>query len=382
MTPHALPSRLWRAPGRWFWLGVWAAVFGASLWQYRGTLGAGFEGYDPGIGAHDSRMVLRLAREPTPVPYFARTFSPAGAFYRPGSVVWYWTLCRLLGDRPTAWRVFALATHAAAATLLAILLSMIAGSRAPGVLAAGWFVWRGEHWEVITWLAAQVDTAMAALCLAALVALWREQWNWRWRVAGSSLLALMALLTKESAVAVLAFIAATAPLWPISRGPRARALALGAFGLAGAIYLAARVAALGALTPAPQTAVQPPMGANLHAYLHLAWPPAAWIRAFPPLSLGWMILLVTPFWKCLFDHAVYYGGAVLLLWRAWRPTALFALWILLTPLPALPSLIMGSRYEYLASMGWAALAGLLIWQSGQMAVRFARARRGRALASA
>jgi hypothetical protein len=373
-------SRLWRAPGRWFWLGVWLVVFLASLWQYRATLRGDFEDYDWTSGtSKDTRLMLSLAHQPSPLPYFRQALPPVHAFYRPGTVVWFWVEARVLGYRPTAWRVASVALHAAVITLWAILVALAAGSRAPALLAAACFAWRGQHEEVLTWIATQPDLPVAALCLAALLVLWRPRWAWGWRVAVGAALSLIAVFTKESAAALFIFVALTVALWPVREGARRRALAVAGFALVAGAYLLARRMALGELFGALKEGNLPPLRANLHVYLRMIWPPALSLIVFlPSLSLGWMILLTTSFWRVLVQHVVYYGGAAVLLRRAWRPAALFALWILATPLPTLPGLMLGERYAYLPTMGWAALAGLLLWQLGKIAIQAVRTRWGRA----
>ena len=369
-------SRAWRAPGRWFWRGVWGGAVRASHWQYRATLRGGIEDYDPTrYGWRDSRLAMRMAREEPPWPYFVRPLPPINIYYRPGAVMWYWAGMRLLGERPTAWRVWALAVEATTATLLALLVAVCAGSRAPALLAAAWFVLYGQHFEVLTWIGTQADLPAAALGLGALAVLWRGRWRWRWRVAASSVLLLMGLLTKETATGILLFAVLSAPLWPVPARARDRALAVGAFAFAAALYLAARHAALGELFAGLKQPGLPPLRANLRAFVHLVWPLASAPQVFASsLSLGWILLLTSSLWRLVWLHLVYYGGAALLFWRAWRPTALFGAWVALTPLPALPLLVMGSRYEYLPSMGWGALGGLLLWQAGGAALALARAR--------
>jgi hypothetical protein len=356
----------WRMPGRWFWPGVWAIVLLVSLGQYRHTLSGGFQEYDP-IKADwaDTQLVLSLAREATLLEYFVKPLPRTGIYYRPGTVAWFWVVWRLLGDRPMVWRLLGLAVHAGVATLLGFLVYICAGSRAPGALAALAFALWGTHGQAVSWMACQPDLVASALSIGAIIVLWWDRWPWRTRVPLSVGLFALAILTKEPAAYAPVFVAATAPLWPVRDSARRRVAALGAFFVVGVLYLGVRYHVLGGLVRGVRAPGLLPIAASLRGYARLLWPPMHALLLFlPSLRLGWLLLLTESLWRLVWQHVLYYGGAVLLLWRARRATLIFALWLLISPLPVFHCMLVGDRYMYLPSMGWPALAGLLIWQVG------------------
>jgi len=364
-------------PGGWFWTGLWCLVVAASLWQYRHTLRASLEEYDPSSATtRDSyRLVVMLPHEGL-LRYATGPFFPTGIYYRPLSAAYFWARHRALGVEPLGWRLVAMAWHAAAVTLLGLLVATCAGSRTPGVLAAGWFAWRGAHSEVVTWIAANPDLVAASMSLASVIVLWRVRWPYWLRVGGAAGLLLGALLTKESAAFMPVFFAATVWLWPVPEGAKRRALALGILAAVSLAYLGVYFSAVGNPAGPAGGSNLPALSSCLRRYAHLMWPPILMLRVFSPcLQLGWLLLLSAALWELVWQHLVYYGGASLLLSRARRAALIFATWLMLAPLPTLHCLSLpDERYLYPASMGWAALAGLLMWQAGRVAATAVRAR--------
>jgi len=213
--------------------------------------------------------------------YYASDVDRMGlGYYRPVALLSNEADWRRSGGAPLAFHLTNLALHAACTGLVfALGRILVPGGAIPAAVAAALFALHPAHAESVAFISGRVDPLATLFGLAALAAHLvgrRRAHAWPWRAAAGAAW-LLALLSKEMAVSV----PLVAALLDLARGERRGWLASYVpYGVAAALYLPLRVAALGALTTAAPS------------WVHVAWwrPPVvlgsylAW-TVFPPPGL-------------------------------------------------------------------------------------------------
>lgn len=305
----------------------------------------------------------------TTVPPFKR-----GSYYRPVWQIWATLSFTLHGLRPAAWHANVVIVHLLVTALLFPVARRITGRADAAIVAALLFGLHPVHGEVVAWIAGANASLSAVPFLIALLLGWRSferDGSARLRALGGSVLAfVVALLTKEDAIALPGVLALTtlAIPWPGRERPSLReiALTLMPYLVAILIYLPVRVLALGSLS---RTASELPLPTLL--------------CALPRAVLGLLALLVAPVnlaleyprWPRpdtgladlplpLVILGIIAIGLGLLVRRDRRVGAALAFLLPLTPLLDLRRLPRGElwhdRLLYLPSIGFVILLALLV----------------------
>jgi tetratricopeptide (TPR) repeat protein len=367
-APPAPASTDWRAA---------VLVLVAALAAYVNSLGNGFVWDDPIILSRQL-VVFRSAGDVLAPPRDIPQFSPD--YYRPLTIATYLFDRAVGGERPFAFHLSVVATHALAALLVwafaAQLLAASArqrGARAPddsaqrvGALCAGLlFAVHPVHTESVAWAAGRSDVLATTFLLAALLA--QGAWS-SWRgTAASGGAALAALGAKETGVALYPLaLLRDLLLPPTSRRRRDDWLrAYAGLALAGLVYVGLRHHALGEAIGSVPHAAPVVRGAGeviaaIGTYVGLLlWPSPlnAYIDAIPSGPLPWLAA------------ALFAAASVVAASRWWQRgdgLPLFALaWVALTLVPSLailwkiPDAPLAERYLYLPSVGFCLLIGTL-----------------------
>ncbi len=177
-------------------------------------------------------------------------------YYRPVILAANCLHWQLSGGSPWLFHLANLLTHAACAALLAAVALLLGLPAGVALLAGGIHALHPAHSEAVSWISGRTDLSAALftyLTLALLLLAKRARRAGAWLTAAAGLSALLALASKESAVALL-LVAPVVVLLPprallADSGPsdgRVRRLAWASLGAAVLIYLALRIAALGA----------------------------------------------------------------------------------------------------------------------------------------
>jgi hypothetical protein len=159
----------------------------------------------------DDHVFLAFARHAgNPFVAFVRD-QHGGEFYRPLPMLVWWVLGRAGAAWPFA--LLALALHAAAAGLVAALVTALGRGRCAALVAAALFALAPQNLEAAYWYAASADLLATTFTLASLVVLVRRP-----GVIPSAVLALAAYLSKESALVLpaLALVVLAAAPMPVS----------------------------------------------------------------------------------------------------------------------------------------------------------------------
>jgi hypothetical protein len=296
----------------------------------------------------DDHVFLAFARHaPNPLWAFVRD-QHGGEFYRPVPMLVWWVLGRAFGGASWPFAALALALHVATATLLGVLLVGLGRSRPTGFLAAALFLLAPQNTEAAYWYAANTDLLATTFTLAALVVLLGRSSA---SMGASAVLALIAYLSKESALILPALALVVLSAAPAPSSWRRRSLRiLPHAGLAIAVVVMRRRVLGGWGGPGDPSAS---LGAKLlqiaNGLVHVGTGsdllpvPLAW-----GLGVGALALLIV---------ASARAG-----WRGrtrapWAPLIFTAL--ALVPLAA-AGWIVGARYFYLpaAGLAWAAAEAL------------------------
>jgi tetratricopeptide (TPR) repeat protein len=307
----------------------------------------------------------------------------AGNYYRPVSLLWLLLNRTLWGTDPTGWHLLVVVLHALDAGCVYLLARKILRQNSAAWLAGAVFALHPVHVESVAWAAGFTDPLFTLLVLASFLCYLqarecpgRRVW---WGLA-SFLAYALAAFAKEPALTLplLVFAHAAISVPPAGTSSDTRSLSArlrGGLGSAApylavtAVYLAARVAVLGALsydmTPLPLGTVLATLPRVLWSYLKLLlWPVG--LSAFydvPYVRPSQVSLVLLPM------AGVSVAAVGLWLWsRSSRAAAVATSWLVL-PLLVLLNLrafqedeIVHDRYLYLASVGFALLLGLA-WQS-------------------
>jgi hypothetical protein len=291
----------------------------------------------------DDHLFLTFARlAPGPFgPFIADHHG--GEYYRPLPMAAWWLLARLGGG---AWpfALWALALHATAAGLTALLAGRLVDARAALVAGALFLVAPGPR-EAASWYAASTDLMATVAVLGSVLCGLRRT---RGAYVGSLALAAVAYLSKESAVVLPVLVAAGDRLISRDRSPPRslnRALPHAILAL---LYLAARHAIL-----------RGPGGAGDEAA-------PLWARALQ-IGSGLVHALVGEHEA---PQAVLWplGGAALL-WSAWaarhRQLRFALVWTLVSLAPLFAAgWVVGERYFYLPAVGLTILLASQLWARG------------------
>jgi tetratricopeptide (TPR) repeat protein len=352
---------------------------------YVSTLSFGFV-YDDEILIVNNRMILSAQSIPS---YFTRHLAQLlnpyalGNYYRPVQLLWLLLNRTLWGTNPIGWHFSVVALHALDAGCVYLLARKILRGKSAAWLAGAVFALHPVHVESVAWATGFIDPLFALLVLASflcyLEARRRAARRILWELA--SLLAYaLAAFAKEPALTLPLLIFAYAAIIgaPTETSPEVRTrTARLRIGLAAAapylavtaVYLAARVAVLGALsydyTPLPLGTVLATLPSVLWSYLKLLlW--SVGLSAFydvPYVQPTEASLILLP--------AAGVAGVAVGLWmwsRSSRAAAVATSWLVLPllivlNLRALPQdEFVHDRYVYLASVGFALLVGLA-WES-------------------
>lgn len=273
----------------------------------------------------------------------------APRFYRPLFLLLLRMIDAVFGLWTPGWHLVLLLCHLAAAAMVYWLVRQWRGEQF-ALVAAALFALHPVHAEVVSWVSAISEPALAIVLIGSLILARREGAR---NLVAALLLFAAGLLLKETAVVwpVVIFLALYDGL---DRSLRRTAPFIGV----AVSYLLLRVAVLGSVTTPLLRSVKPDASyvptALSHYFFHLVWPMG--LSTYCELHPSWLYLLcVLPLLAALAWIALrgqYERAAVL---------------ILLMPL--LPALNLGSlqldalvqdRYLYLPSVGFVMLAALLL----------------------
>jgi tetratricopeptide (TPR) repeat protein len=310
--------------------------------------------------------------------------SQPAPYYRPLTRATF-VLDRLAwGLDPLPYHLENLALHLLAALALLALARRVAPDPGAALLAALLFAVHPVNAESVDFVVARNNAMVALFMILACIA-WMEARasGRRLPLAASAGLFLLALLSKETGMMLLPFLAAMELAGPVREGEalRARLLRLAPFAGVAGIYLLARVLVLSTVLGAGAAGAG--MGAAIvrvaHAvprYLALVLFPApltiyhpdpeTFLPGLPALAAAWALL----------------GAVVSLLVRQRRPATRFGLlWFAVNLLPvsglvAIPSAPIAERFLYVPAIGLWIVAG------DQVAALSARVRRRGAIAAA
>jgi len=373
------------------WLGL---VLLLSFWYYWPSLrwpvtvhtgagggrptGAGIE--DPG----DTRAILGAVgrvRAPRDLARWVTSQWTHGAsnYYRPVTLASTWLDYTVWGERALGYRLHNLLLQLANALLLGAVVMQVAGAFWPGAAASLLLVLSPTASAATTWVAGRGDLLAAFFFLVALLALLsigpRERRRYLWPLAIVAFL--LALGSKEIAVALPALVTAWVFFWPrpLSRGGRAL-IALSLWAALGAFWVL-RTHALGTATSTALSLEQLRSQVAWRNYAQfLAHPVTAWYYEFP--WIGWLSLLTPSFWLFILGQLAYWGCAALLLATAPAATIAFFLWkvIVTPPILGAPYFFAWKHYWYLPHLGSAALGGLAAWRVAAAPAGWRRRRKG------
>jgi hypothetical protein len=311
------------------------------IWLFGLVAGLAFLAYLPALSLpfiSDDYLQIELARQWGPVSGWpALAAEPLYRARATSLVLTYWTE-RAFGFSPTPFNLSSLLLHILNTWMLYLLSRRLGLARLPSALAAGFFAVQEGHQEAVIWYAAVHDLLVFFFAVATLLAWLRYCDTSRWRHYALAFgCFLLALLSKESAVAVVPLLVLLAP------EPRRAWKAALPFAVAAA------------------------------GYFGLAWAGRSAHQHFGDGTFA----LTAPFWITLWNSTgrlLWIWGllalAALLVWRdrTWtRTLKIAAAWMLLfllpysflTYMPRVPS-----RHTYLASAGlaWIVACGFMVFR--------------------
>ncbi len=216
-------------------------IIAAAIIPYAQTLGIGFLSDDFGLAAAAAHVNN---------PFEAMTSRGFVAFFRPLALFGWWAGGQLWGGAPLGYHVSSLLIHAINSLLVYALGRRLIGNAYAALIASLLFALHPIHVEPVTWPAASADLLCTVFSLTSLLLLeigFSVQSKVKQRlVFGGALLAfLLALLSKEAALALPGFIVLRI-LLSASADRTRRAVYLGAsYGVVLVAYLLVRSIALG-----------------------------------------------------------------------------------------------------------------------------------------
>lgn len=232
-----------RARRREAWCAL--AVFAIAASTFLDSVGGDFVWDDFGNVVENGAL-----RSAARIPDILRSpLAEYSLYYRPVPLLLWMGLLSAFGTAAAAFHVANVALHAASAVLVFLLARRAAPARSPWPALAGAVIFAVHpvNAESVAWISGGVDVCTTFFAVLALYAHARgEPPAWRWRVV-SALALLLALLSKEAALAVVPAMVGWDLLFRRD-GVRSPALAARAWGpalLVTALYFGLRVHALG-----------------------------------------------------------------------------------------------------------------------------------------
>ena len=257
MAKRKAPAPRAPQPRRRFpeWLPHVAALAALAVAVYANSVGNGFIGDDK-IQLLKNPLVTDAANIPRLLGSGVWSILGVhGNYYRPLQFIVYLLLYQCAGFNAAAFHLFMVLLHAANTVLLYFLVRRFTPPSAT-LAAAALFAVHPIHTETVDWIAALPDLMVTTLVLAGVLWLARQDGAPRGlQVLGHCGLYLLALLTKETGVMLLPLYAGFG-FFCLGRGwdeLRRNANLHAAMAATLALYLAARIAALGGLAPGQQT---------------------------------------------------------------------------------------------------------------------------------
>jgi hypothetical protein len=302
---------------------------------------------------------------------FAKSVTKTPSFYRPVSATWLLVDYKLFGLRPVLWHLSAIALYVLGVWFLWRIAWLLTRDDAVALAAGLLYALHPLHVEGVAWLAgSSVEALMCAFFLGGFLAYlrWREQKRSIWLIA-SGLLALCALLCKETAAALPVLIGVHALLF---RRPDANGSSSQRNWVWPAVAMVATTGAYALMrTSAIHAVVAPGQGHTWADVLRTA--PLLFVtytkHAFWPVHLAmWYdvgivnTLTVSNFYLPLAFCIAY---ALLMLWALWRkPLAGFLMlwWVVALGAPIVAVLvfpdfeIVHDRFPFVALAGLCMLA--------------------------
>lgn len=150
----------------------------------------------------DDFCLLTQSRQLTWSALFAPGFA---SFFRPVPLVLYHLFGKLFGLEPLGYHLVNLLLHLLNVLLLYQVILSITERKAVAFLAAWGFAWHFAHAEAVIWISSQNELLVAAFGFLFLWGYWlslERKAGWGWVYAASLLGLTMALVSKESAVAL------------------------------------------------------------------------------------------------------------------------------------------------------------------------------------
>lgn len=224
-------------------LGVFGilAIGAAAVIPYLHSLGIGFLSDDFGIvdAVREAESPLDMLR-----------MRPYVLFYRPLSELVWWAGVRLWGGDPVGYHLLSMALHAGSSMLVCVLAARLIGNAYAAYAAGLIFAVHPIHVEPVVWIASQPDLLAAALSLLSLLLVegYLRAATRRSRtlcIAGALVAFALALLSKESALALPGVVAARAAMGPPAGRWRRVAVVGGSYGVMLLAFIGWRFSALG-----------------------------------------------------------------------------------------------------------------------------------------
>jgi len=227
--------------GRFRWPAAlaYSAIFVAAAGPYLRALTIGFLSDDYG---------LAYAAQEAEGPLDAMGSGAFVTFYRPVTMLVWWLGERLWSGAPLGYHLLSVLLHAVNAILVYALARRVTGSSYAALFAGLLFAVHPIHVEPVTWPCCSSDLLCGGFALGSLllleVYLGRDSPP-RGALPGALIAFLLALLSKEAALALPGFVLLRAALLP-HRGAKSRALRVGgAYGAVLVGYLVWRFAVFG-----------------------------------------------------------------------------------------------------------------------------------------
>lgn len=320
----------------------------------------------------DIRSLANLPKAfTTPAWSFVNAGGPNSSnFYRPLQTVAY-TLSYAIGGLSTGpYHFFNLLFHVAASLFVYLIAVELAIPVGAALLAASVFAVHPIHTEAVTWIAAVPDVACGAFAFASVWAFLRSKYgeNRTWLVVSAALF-FVALMAKEMAIPLPAVLLLL--LWR-SGAPRRLAVFV-PFAVAGAVYLAMRLHALGFVATSQihvDAGVLDWITLGVRAFGQYAWQAiAGWpLSAYHSIPIHFADRIRETLVALLFTSALAAAAWVYRkrLPEAWLLLATFA--ILLTPVfyfKGISLALVSERYLYIPTLAPVLLLGFVLarWNS-------------------
>ncbi|HTS64151.1 MAG TPA: tetratricopeptide repeat protein [Candidatus Acidoferrales bacterium] len=266
-------------------------------------------------------------------------------YYRPVYMIWLAANYKLFGLTPLYWHVTAIAVHLLACLLFYFFAARLTGDKWVAIVAVFLFGLHPVHVEDVAWISGATETLLAALVFGSLLCYFKHRDSGQLRMDGwqaaSLLLAVLAVMTKETGVILPAFIGSYE--WVFRRREASRKDALMRAARAAAPYVLVSIGYVIVRALALRRLAPPHTKFGLVSTL-LAWPKILVFyiaHLLLPLRLSAFYNLIRvehPGWSNFaLPVAVIAAGAVLVYYgsRRSRVFAFLSLWCLALSIPML-----------------------------------------------